>query len=40
MSSLKELIDSIKIQQASADSSFVSYDKDSGTIIKIESRRP
>ncbi len=40
MSSLKELIDSIKVQQASADSSFVSYDKDSGTIIKIESRRP
>ena len=40
MSSLKELIDSIKVQQASADYSFVSYNKDSGTIIKIESRRP
>lgn len=40
MSNLKELIDSIKVQQASADFSFISYNKDSGAIIKIESRRP
>lgn len=40
MSNLKELLNSIKIQQATQNESFVSYEKESGKIYKISNRRP
>lgn len=40
MSNLKDLINSIKIQQAQQNESYVSYDKADGKIYKITSKRP
>lgn len=40
MSNLKDLINSIKIQQAEQNESYVSYDKTDGKIYKITSKRP
>lgn len=40
MSNLKDLINSIKIQQAEQNESYVSYDKADGKIYKITSKRP
>jgi len=40
MSNLKELLNSIKIQQAKQNESYVSYEKATGKIYKITNRRP
>ena len=40
MSNLRELLDSIKVQQAQQNESYVSYEKSTGKIYKITNRRP